>query len=193
MSPHSAQRSMTGKLGRAGPQPTVLPVCHKYGRLGSWLAIHKLRIIRTARFYQMLRWPHHWLSTWHSSIGLILITPEEENIVSYLQMWIFAQGPWAEWTFRKKDSTEGITNYRPQQVKVYIASPTRNWRPQELSWWKIITTLNTCFSLMDFHSKQPLLTSSCHKRMFLPFVGWACLTVLLLCACPELQFPTIPK
>ena len=88
-----------------------------------------------------------------------------------------------------------MINYSSQQEKMKIESPTISQQPLQLSQLTVIT-LNSCFSPMDFPSKQPLPASSLlfHKIMFILFVEIASdfLYTLLLPNHNSLLFPNDP-
>lgn len=61
---------------------------------------------------------------------------------------------------RGNRNQERIINYRPQEGKQFIASPTRNWLPLQQGQWETVITLNSCFFLMDLDRKRALPPSS---------------------------------
>lgn len=78
-------------------------------------------------------------------------------------------------TQQKNPQQERIINYRSPQGRMHIASSTRNRPSLQLSQWVTVITLNSCFSPVDFPSKQPLPNFLLlDKITSFSFVCWTC-------------------
>ena len=83
-------------------------------------------------------------------------------------------------TRKRRMSAGKISQLQTSRGKTYIASSGGNPLLQKLSQWEPILTLNSCFTPMDFHSKQLLPISSFFSiKNCLSFFCGTCLWFLL--------------